>query len=134
MATLTKDEVGAPTAPPRSLHDKAKAVEAIMCEAGCSRKLARRTLAWIESFVEAARSQGYDTQYPTDGQLRSREYRVFDRIMKHGAIPRRASAHAAVEAALLVPSNNEFGIRHNMRDEPGSPNYCTVQVCLNVMR
>jgi hypothetical protein len=110
------------------------ALRKIRKETGCSRSEAKSTLSWINQFVSLARNQGYAVLYPTDEQMSSREYEIFDMIMAHGATAVPDSAHAAVENVLLNRSAEEISILHDQRDEEGSPRYCTVQVCISVIR
>jgi hypothetical protein len=110
------------------------ALRRIRKETGCSRSEAKRALNWINQFVILSRNEGYGTIYPTDEQMDTREYQIFDQIMAHGKSAIPDSAHAAVEDYLLDRSAEEVSILHDQRDEEDSPRYCTVQVCINVIR
>lgn len=110
------------------------AIDKIDEETGCGWNLAASTLDWIDSFVQKSRRNEYSTQYPTQRQLLSDQYTVFDVVMPHGHMSKPDTAHAAIERALLDPARDEYGLVHDMRDEHGSPSYCTVQVALGVLR
>lgn len=112
---------------------RALAIEAMVRETGCTHPEAEKTLTWIEQFVEASRKSAYESVYPTEDQMCTREYEIFDQIMPHGAASTPGSAHQAIEAALLDLTRNEFTLLHDRRDELHSPAFCTVQVCLCVV-
>ncbi len=118
-----------PTVPKRD-----QVIELIIRETGCSWRLANSTINWVSGFVDEARAGQYATQYPTTRQMRKPEYRIFDQVVVHGGVAAVGSAHEALEALLLRPDLDETTLVHDQRDEPGSPRYCVVQVCLNVIR
>src|SRR5579871_3385228 len=107
---------------------------AIVRETQCSTAHAVSTLDWIEGFIDRARRAGYRVQLPTTDQMATPQYRTFEAIIPHGASSHPGSAHEAVERALLDPSRDEFSLVHNQTDEPGTRHFCTVQVCIGVMR
>ncbi len=53
--------------------------------------------------------------------------------MSHGTSATPGSAHSAIEAALLDPTRDEFGLRHEMREDT-SQSFCTVRVSMGVLR
>jgi hypothetical protein len=110
------------------------AIQAIRTETGCSIRHARVTLDWINNFVVRARMADYRHQYPTDDQMCTPQYRTFDAVIPHGQSSQPGSAHEAIEKAVLDPNRDEFSLLHDQRDDIGSPRYCTVQVCLGVLR
>lgn len=107
--------------------DQQIAIERIMVEAECTRYEAMKTIAWVKKFVCAARRDNYATQYPTDEQLDSGEYGIFDAIMPHGAGAQPGSAHEALEKLVLDPTRDEYSLRHNM-DGQG---YCEVDILIS---
>lgn len=130
-ASPVESEIIAPASPAEL---RARAIEAIVRENGCTEAEAESTLRWINGYVVASRCRRYRTMYPSDSKLRSKEYRIFDSIIPHGATSAPGSAHQAIENALLDRTRDEVTIMHDQRDELDSPRYCTVQVCLAVIR
>jgi hypothetical protein len=119
----------APTVDPRRV-----AIDAIVRETHCSRDLASSTLRWIEDLVVEARKSGQPRQYPSSAQMHSEQYGVFEQVMPHGTIAAPGSAHAAIEAAVLDPSRDEFGLRHENRDDAtAARTYCHVTVEMSVL-
>lgn len=110
------------------------ALSAISRESGCDRELAAKTLSWIEDMVTKVRDTGYATYFPTSDELDTEAYAVLETVMPHGQIAAADSAHAAIEAHVLDPTRDEFGLLHDMQDPEGSPAYCTVQVALGVVQ
>lgn len=108
--------------------DQQIAVERIMAEAECTRREALLTINWVKRFVHAARKNDYATQYPTDRQLDSTEYYIFDAIMPHGAGAQPGSAHEALEKAVLDPRRDEYSLRHEMNGE----GYCEVDILVSI--
>jgi hypothetical protein len=110
-------------------HD---AVAAIRAEARCTEAQAADTLVWVERFVCAARDQGYGVVYPTPSDMSGPSYYIFHGIVGHGSVARPGSAHEKVELAVLDYSRDEYALRHDVTDD--SRHYCTVTVCLSVVR
>jgi hypothetical protein len=97
-------------------------------------ELASRTIDWINGFVEQCRAADYQTIYPTDVQMATLEYLVFDAIMPHGTVAQSGSAADLVGRFLLDPKRDETDLLHDALDEPHSPTYCTVRIALGVLR
>lgn len=100
-------------------------------ETGCTERVARGTVSWVGELVERARQGGCDSVvFPTDAEMATTAYRIFDRIAPHGCTATPGSAHAAVEAAVLDPARDETGLVHEQRER----RYCEVRVVVGVMR
>lgn len=113
------------------------AVAAIMREAGCSRELACNTIDWLQSVVANVRHQDYEVHFPSTKALQSERYAVLETVIPHDSTAEPGSAHAAIEALVLDPSRDEFGLRHEMRErttQRGHQLYCSIVVSLSVMR
>lgn len=134
----TVDTSPAPVAPsPESVSPKpsrAVVLNAIMAETGCNRPMAGQVLAWVKRMVAQIRESGYLTYYPTDDELDSPVYRVFDAVMSHGSTAAPGSAHAKIEAHVLKATDDEFGLRHDMQEDAPGTSYCTVEVVFSVVR
>lgn len=109
-------------------------VEAIMAEASCTYGQASSALDWIRGFVNRSRLSDYSTQYPTDAQMDTVEYKVFDAIMPHGTAPEPGSAADLVNQHVLDPARGENSLWHDTEyDRVGERYYCTVKVALGVI-
>lgn len=101
----------------------------------CTAGQAKAMVMWVKGFVNRARTAHYATQYPTTRQMRTPEYRIFDAIMPHGQAATEGSAHDLLQRHVLDPRRDEISLLHDRQhDAPGSPEYCTVQVALSVIR
>lgn len=109
------------------------AIRLTMAETGCTEKQAADMIKWLDVYVRRARRTNYRSQYPTDGSMRTDEYRLFEQVIPHGATSREGSAHEAIERALLNPSMDEYTITHEGRDDAHSPRYCQIQVAISVL-
>lgn len=113
---------------------RAVAIEAIVRETDCSRKLAKRSIRWINGYVIQSREHGHRAVFPSQRRMNMREYTIFDSIMKHGTTSKPGSAHRAVEDALLDRSKGELTIMHDNQYGSGVARYCGVQVCTTAIR
>lgn len=109
-------------------------LKAIMTETSCTKSQAGNALTWIIGMVESIRDKAYATHYPSEREMRGRNYYLFDTIMQHGQASTPGSAHDMVERFVLDPSREETALFHDNRDEVGSPSYCSVQVAVGVIR
>ena len=138
VTTLTIEEEDVDASPIDSTISpkptRAEVLDAIVAEAQCDRGEAGNALAWITDIVDRVRASDYTTYYPKNRQMRGRNYQVFDAIIQHGQASQPGSAHEMVERFVLDPTRDETALFHDNRDEEGSPNYCSVQVALGVIR
>lgn len=109
------------------------AIKAVVEETSCTRDEAREMIEWLHSIVCDSRRKDYRLHFPRERTLNSSKYVLFEQVIPHSSAAKSNSAHAAIEAYVLDPSKDEFGLRHEMR-ERGGRFYCTVSVCINVMR
>lgn len=118
-----------------------EAINLIIKETGCTRVLAEQALGWMRNRVKETRrlqnknvfSIGHSRiVLPTNGQMTGPVYKIIDLIMPHGKFATPGTAHAAVEAAVIDRSKDEFALRHAQLDVD-HVQYCTVEVCVEVV-
>jgi hypothetical protein len=108
-------------------------VKVIAREANCSKTKAKRTIRWVEGYIDRARATDYAPQYPTEQQMTTIEYVVFGRIIGHDAVAAPGSAHHLIERLLLDPKRNEYSLLHTDLDDEELPSYCSIQVSVAVV-
>lgn len=109
------------------------AMDLICQETQCLRSAAGNSIDWIAKIVQEARRLDYAPVILTQKQLKSRYYKIFDKVMPHGKSSQPGSAHEAIEAVVLDSNLKEFSLIHNMQSpSEGEPGYCNLQVCFEV--
>lgn len=113
------------------------AVKKVVDVTGCKPGEAHAMIKWLEPIVDRARQSTTCETYPTDAEMRTPEYRLFDTVLGHvqpttTTAPPTDSAAESVCNAVIDPSRGEFGLTHFQRD--AYPHYCTVRVLIGVAK
>lgn len=112
---------------------RAAVITAICDETEVSRSKAKRFLSWLTTKVHQARQWDYEAHYLTEQEIEE-HHDILVTIAPDGAVAEPGSAHMLVEDFVLDRKRGEMGLLHDMIDEEGTVQYCTVQVRLSVAR